>query len=66
MAGSGPGAARAVGQAMRTNPLPVIVPCHRIVAADGHLHGYSGSVDVAGSELAIKRSLLNLERSGKQ
>ncbi len=66
MAGSGPGASRAVGQAMRRNPLPVIVPCHRIIAAGGRLYGYSGSVDPAGRELAIKRSLLDLERSTKQ
>ena len=66
MAGSGPGASRAVGQAMRRNPLPVIVPCHRIIAASGRLYGYSGSVDPAGRALAIKRSLLDLERSTKQ
>ncbi len=66
MAGSGPGASRATGQAMRRNPLPVIVPCHRIIATSGRLYGYSGSVDPAGRELAIKRSLLLLERSTKQ
>ena len=66
MAGSGTGASRAAGQAMRHNPLPVIVPCHRIIAAGGLLYGYSGSVDPAGRELAIKRSLLELERSTKQ
>jgi len=65
MAGSGPGASRAVGQAMRRNPLPVIVPCHRIIAATGRLYGYNGSVDPAGRELATKRSLLELERSRK-
>lgn len=66
MAGAGPRAARAAGQAMRRNPLPVIVPCHRVVAAGGRLHGYSGSVDPAGRELDIKRTLLGLERSGLQ
>ncbi len=66
MAGSGPGASRAAGQAMRHNPLPVIVPCHRIIAAGGRLYGYSGSVDPAGRELAIKRSLLELEGSTRQ
>ena len=63
LAGSSTGAARAVGQAMRRNPLPVIVPCHRVVAAGGRLYGYSGSVDPAGRELGIKRSLLGLERA---
>ncbi len=66
MAGSGPGASRAAGQAMRRNRLPVIVPCHRIIAAGGRLYGYSGSVDPAGRELAIKRSLLEMERSTTQ
>lgn len=60
-AGDGPGAARAAGQAMRTNPLPVIIPCHRVVAADGSLHGYSGSRDPEGRQLATKRALLFLE-----
>jgi len=66
MAGSGTGASRAAGQAMRRNRLPVIVPCHRIIGAGGRLYGYNGSVDPAGRELAIKRSLLLLERSTKR
>ena len=37
-----PGAARAVGQALGANPNPVMVPCHRVVRADGALGGYSG------------------------
>jgi methylated-DNA-[protein]-cysteine S-methyltransferase len=49
--------ARAVGQIMGSNPIPVIVPCHRVVASDG-LGGYSGG---AGPE--IKRWLLILEGS---
>lgn len=53
-AGGGP---RAIGQACGANPLPVIVPCHRVVAANG-LGGYSG-----GAGLATKRLLLDLERS---
>ncbi len=61
MAGSSPAAARAAGAAMRRNPLPVIVPCHRVVAADGSLHGYSGSTDPFGRPLAIKQALLALE-----
>jgi methylated-DNA-[protein]-cysteine S-methyltransferase len=47
--------ARAVGQVMGANPIPVIVPCHRIVAGNG-LGGYSG-----GSGVEIKRWLLTLE-----
>lgn len=47
-------AARAVGMACRQNPLPIIVPCHRVLAADGRLVGYNGGLD-------IKRYLLALE-----
>jgi methylated-DNA-[protein]-cysteine S-methyltransferase len=49
-----PGGARAVGQAMGSNPLPIVVPCHRVVAADGGLGGFS-------SGLENKRFLLSLE-----
>lgn len=56
LAGS-PGAARAVGQAMGRNPFPLIVPCHRVVAADGSLVGFS-----AGGGINTKRRLLALER----
>ncbi len=51
-----PGAARAVGQALGRNPLPIIVPCHRVIANDGKLGGFSGGVE-------IKRYLLWLEGS---
>ncbi len=49
-----PGSARAAGAATGRNPIGVIVPCHRIVGADGSLTGYAGG-------LAIKRVLLALE-----
>jgi methylated-DNA-[protein]-cysteine S-methyltransferase len=48
-----PGAARAVGQALGRNPIPVIIPCHRVLAAGG-LGGFSGGLD-------MKRYLLRLE-----
>lgn len=51
-----PGAARAVGVANGANPLPVIVPCHRVIGADGSLTGFGGG-------LPIKRALLALERA---
>ncbi len=41
-----PGRARAVGRAMGSNPLPIVIPCHRVVAGDGSLGGYSGGLDV--------------------
>lgn len=37
-----PGAARAVGSALRRNPMPIVIPCHRIIGADYDLHGYIG------------------------
>ncbi|MBN1176733.1 MAG: methylated-DNA--[protein]-cysteine S-methyltransferase [Dehalococcoidales bacterium] len=49
-----PQAARAVGQALGRNPFPVIVPCHRVLAADGGLGGFSGGIE-------MKRYLLSLE-----
>ncbi len=49
-----PAAARAVGQAMANNPVPIAVPCHRVVRAGGHLGGFGGGLD-------LKRRLLRLE-----
>ena len=54
-----PKAARAVGQALARNPLPLVVPCHRVVAADGGLGGFSGEGGVR-----VKRELLELEGGG--
>lgn len=51
-----PGAARAVGGALAANPVPVIIPCHRVVASDGRLTGFSAP----GGEVT-KRALLKLE-----
>ncbi len=51
-----PAAARAVGAALGANPFPVIVPCHRVLAADGALHGFS-----APGGIATKRRMLELE-----
>ena len=50
-------AVRAVGSACATNPLPVVVPCHRVVRSDGSLGGYAGGP-------AAKRTLLTLEGVG--
>jgi methylated-DNA-[protein]-cysteine S-methyltransferase len=54
-----PRAARAVGAALGANPLCVLLPCHRVVAADGGLTGYAGGV-------AAKRTLLTLEATGQR
>ncbi len=51
-----PGAARAVGRVNATNPIPLLIPCHRVIAANGHLTGYGG----AGG-LKTKEWLLQLE-----
>ena len=48
---------RAVGMANRRNPLPIVVPCHRVIGADGSLTGYAG----ANKALAIKEYLLKLD-----
>ena len=49
-----PRAARAVGRVMATNPLPVVVPCHRVVGSDGSLHGYGGGLDVKAALLCLE------------
>jgi len=53
-----PKAARAVGMANNKNPIPIFIPCHRVIGANGKLIGYA-------SGLHIKESLLNLERNYK-
>jgi methylated-DNA-[protein]-cysteine S-methyltransferase len=53
-----PGAARAVGRAMATNPLPLAIPCHRVLASDGTLGGYGGP---RGQDVDLKRRLLQIE-----
>ena len=49
-----PKAVRAVGAANGRNPLPIVVPCHRVIGSDGSLTGFAGGLD-------IKRQLLDLE-----
>ena len=59
-AGTGnPAAARAVGAACGANPLPIVVPCHRVVRGDGSLGGYQGGTET-------KRMLLDLEASWRR
>ncbi len=54
-----PGASRAVGLANGSNPIPIVIPCHRVIGADGSLTGFGGG-------LPIKAALLELERSATQ
>ncbi len=55
-----PRAQQAVGQANKKNPLPIIIPCHRVIGKNGKLTGYQGSEEKG---LEIKRFLLELEKS---
>ncbi len=52
-----PGAARAVGTAMATNPVPVVVPCHRVLPASGRLGHYTGGVERKSALLALEGSV---------
>ncbi len=54
-----PGAARAVGRALATNPLPLVIPCHRVVASNGTLGGYGGG-------LRMKATLLEAEAAASK
>jgi methylated-DNA-[protein]-cysteine S-methyltransferase len=60
-AAGSPAAARAAGQAMRNNPLPIITPCHRVVGSTGLLHGFGGTTNQRSKPLDIKRALLEME-----
>jgi len=51
-----PNASRAVGQALKKNPYPVLLPCHRVIRSDGSLGGYGGSLNSP-----VKKRLLKLE-----
>jgi methylated-DNA-[protein]-cysteine S-methyltransferase len=51
-----PKAVRAVGTACATNPVPIVVPCHRVVRADGSLSGYAGGPKAKGTLLALERA----------
>ncbi len=53
-----PAAARAAGQAMARNRVPLIIPCHRVIGSDGGLHGFGGG-------LPLKARLLDLEHANK-
>lgn len=55
-----PGAARAVGQANGCNPLPIVVPCHRVIASNGTIGGYSGGLSIKHRLLALEGAELTL------
>jgi methylated-DNA-[protein]-cysteine S-methyltransferase len=53
------GASRAVGLANGSNPIPIVIPCHRVIGADGSLTGFGGG-------LPTKQALLELESKSRQ
>jgi methylated-DNA-[protein]-cysteine S-methyltransferase len=59
-----PGAARAVGAAVARNPISIVVPCHRVVGADGSLTGYAGGVDRKRALLALEGARVGRPRAG--
>lgn len=59
--GGYPRAIRAAGAANASNPLPILIPCHRVIGSDGKLHGYGGPKGIE-----TKAWLLSLEQSGSK
>ena len=53
------GCARSVGTANGANPLPIVIPCHRVIQSDGSLGGYAGGLEV-------KQRLLDIEYAGAE
>jgi methylated-DNA-[protein]-cysteine S-methyltransferase len=53
-----PGRARAVGSANARNPVAVVVPCHRVIGANGHLTGYAGGLERKRALLAHEGAIL--------
>jgi methylated-DNA-[protein]-cysteine S-methyltransferase len=58
-----PGAVRAVGAANGANPLPIVLPCHRVVGSDGSLTGYGGGLEIKEMLLALEGARLPLEHT---
>lgn len=55
-----PSASRAVGLANGTNPIPIIIPCHRVIGSNGKLTGYGGGLPIKEKLLALERKQLTL------
>ena len=53
-----PTATRAVGAANGANPIPLVVPCHRVISSSGHLQGYAGGLDLKAKLLALEQDAL--------
>ncbi len=52
-------AVRAVGAANGANPLPIVIPCHRVIGSNGSLTGYGGGLDLKASLLELERSIVH-------
>ena len=59
--GGGPGTAQAVGAALGNNPIPLIIPCHRVIGSDGSLHGFGGGLNMKARLLALETRQMTLE-----
>jgi methylated-DNA-[protein]-cysteine S-methyltransferase len=62
--GGGRGAAQAAGAAVGDNPVPLIVPCHRVIGSDGSLHGFAGGLEMKARLLALESGQGMLELDG--
>jgi len=60
-----PGSARAVGRVMANNSIPIVIPCHRVVASDGRLTGYSAEGGLATKEKLLRMEGLRFSDSGR-
>ncbi len=63
--GGGPGAAQAAGAALGDNPVPLIVPCHRVLGSDGSLHGFAGGLDMKARLLALENGQAAFDWTGE-
>ncbi len=61
-----PKAVRAVGQALRRNPYPVVIPCHRVIHTDGSLGAYAGKFDKRKARLLEKEREIAAAMAGRQ
>ena len=59
------GAWRAAGNANGKNPIPILIPCHRVIASDGNLGGYSGGPDIKASLLQLETAVRYLRESAE-
>jgi len=61
-----PDAARAAGQVMATNPIPIVIPCHRVIGSNGQLVGYGGGLDLKASLLQKEGAIADERRKSRR